>query len=146
MEIYPIRSSQSFQFRNNHKSNSRPEDLVQAARTHRGSEDISENDTAAADFSAISISEVRDLAQQYFLRGEIDQDTFSTLYGGLPMQAIDAAGRILDLSDITETTPFDFRGYYHDQLTIASSLGDPENARVLQAVIAFMDTNPSLQA
>lgn len=139
MEIYSIRSSQSFNFRNNNKSNAKSDDSAQPAKNTKAPAEFAELAANRPDFSSISISEVRALARQSFDQGKIDHATFSTLYEGLPMQAIDTNGSIIDLSGVTETTPFNFRDYYLSQLNIASSIGDPRTAEVLQSVLRFMN-------
>lgn len=139
MEIYSIRSSQSFNFRNNNKSNAKPDDSAQPAKNAKAPAGFSELAANGPDFSSISMSEVRALARQSFDQGKIDHDTFSTLYEGLPMQAIDTNGSIIDLSEVTDTTPFNFRDFYQSQLNIASTIGDPRAAQVLQSVLRFMN-------
>lgn len=80
------------------------------------------------------------IARNSFDQGKIDYDTFSALYEGLPMQAINANGQIIDLSEITDTTPFNFHDYYQTQLTIASTIGDARTAQILRSVVYFMDS------
>lgn len=140
MEIYSIRSSQSFQFRNNNKSNAKPEDSAQPAKEAKSPLEFAELANDRPDFASISMADMRMLARQSFDQGKIDHDTFSTLYEGLPMQAIDTNGVVLDLSGVTDTTPFNFRDFYQSQYQIASSIGDPRAAAVLQSVLRFMNS------
>jgi hypothetical protein len=55
------------------------------------------------------------------------------------MRTIDPSGNILDLSDVTDGTSFNFRDYYKDQLQIAMSIGDPETVKTLKSVVSFLD-------
>lgn len=140
MEILSIRSSQSFQFRKNQKSNSQPENYQTPARSEKHPAQFPDVDADKPDYNSISTAEIREIARKSYDNGEIDQDTYSALYEGLPMHAIDSSGQVIDLSSITETTPFDFKGYYRDQLEIAASIGDPRTRSILESVLAFLDS------
>lgn len=140
MEIYSIRSSHNLQFGNNQKGNSQPEVSAQPQKHSKVSFQINEQEAPNPDFAAISMAEIREIAQKSFDQGQIDHDTFSTLYQGLPMQAIDTSGQIIDLSEVTDTTPFNFLDFYQSQLQIASSIGDPRTAEILQSVVSFLNS------
>ena len=141
MEIYSIRSSQNLLFRNDQKGRSRPEDTAQPSKNTRPVFQVAEDDPQTVDFTAISVVQIREIARRSFDQGQIDHDTFSTLYEGLPTHTIDPAGRVIDLSEVTDTTPFDFKSYYQDQLRIASSIGDPRTASILQSVVSFLNAH-----
>lgn len=144
MEIYSIRPSQTFQFRDNQKGNSRPEIAPHPQKNRPVNFQAVEEDMTEPNFSAISMAEIREIALKSFDQGAIDHDTFSTLYEGLPMHAIDPTGQVIDLSGVSETTPFDYRGFYQEQLQIAASIGDPRTARVLESVVAFLNSSPAV--
>ncbi|MDQ0560802.1 hypothetical protein QO004_002591 [Rhizobium mesoamericanum] len=55
------------------------------------------------------------------------------------MRTIDPSGNILDLSDISDATSFNFRDYYKDQLQIATSIGDPQAVARLDSVVSFLN-------
>ncbi|MBB4065251.1 hypothetical protein [Gellertiella hungarica] len=141
MEIFSVRSSQSFQFRHNQKSHSRPEDSYLPAKHEKSVTSFPDGDAAAASPDPLSINQIREMARNGLDSGLIDQETFATLYEGLPMQAVDPSGQIIDLSGVTDTTPFDFTRYYREQLQVASSIGDPRTARILEAVVAFLNAS-----
>jgi hypothetical protein len=140
MEIYSIRSSPNPQFRNNNKSNSKPEDPAQLTRKTESVFEPAEADPGKPDFSSISAEEVRAIARNSFDLGQIDYDTFSAMYEGLPMQTIDANGAIIDLSDVADTTPFNFLDYFQTRLTVASTIGDARTAQILRSVVYFMNS------
>ncbi|MEK1891770.1 MAG: hypothetical protein AAAB20_00450 [Rhizobium sp.] len=142
MEILSVRSSPNFLFRrNSDNSNSynELEVIIGTAAKPSTAFQIDETDGDTPDFSAISASELRQYARQSFDAGAIDQDTFAAISEPLPMRTIDPAGNILDLSDITDATSFNFRDYYKDQLQIATSIGDPATVATLNSVVNFLD-------
>lgn len=140
MEIFSIRSSQSFQFRKRQDNPARPEAYTPAEKNVPQAAPFPDIGSDAPNYASISSAEIREIARRSFESGAIDHDTFSTLSEGLPMQAIDRQGQIVDLSDIGDTTPFDFRNYFEDQLAIAASLGDQRNRAILESVVAFLNS------
>jgi hypothetical protein len=65
--------------------------------------------------------------------------THITLSEELPTHAVDAQGQLMDLSQVTDETGFNFHDFYRNQLEIAMSLGDTSRASVLRAVMAFIE-------
>ncbi|KRB62765.1 hypothetical protein ASE04_00885 [Rhizobium sp. Root708] len=142
MEILSVRSSPYFLFKRNQDNSSYYNELEEQLGTKiKASSSFQIDDTNAEtpDFSAISASELRQYARQSFDAGTIDQDTFAAISEPLPMRTIDPSGNILDLSDVTDATTFNFRDYYKDQLQIANSIGDPETVARLNSVVSFLD-------
>ncbi len=140
MEIYSLRSIGNFLYKNENKGQ-----RDQASYSQTSS--IVGNDGAAEKFEevvtgygAITPRQLRERALHGFESGMIDQDTYRQLSAELPMQAIDQQGRIIDLSAVTDDTPFNFRDFYQDQLEIALNVGDHENVGVLRAAVNFLDT------
>ena len=83
--------------------------------------------------------ELRDQALTSFEAGLIDQDTYQLLASELPLEAIDVQGRVIDLSTVTDETPFDFGEYYRSQMTIAQTTGDDSSVERLKAAVAFFE-------
>jgi hypothetical protein len=79
------------------------------------------------------------LALENYQAGKIDQDTYITLSEELPTHAVDAQGQLVDLSQVTDETGFDFHDFYRNQLEIALSLGDAHRADILRSVVAFLE-------
>lgn len=92
----------------------------------------------SVNFSQITPRDLRQVALENYQAGNIDQDTYFTLSEDLPSHAVDPLGQVLDLSDVTDETGFDFKEYYSNQLEVASNLGDERRASILQSVLAFM--------
>ncbi|CAN7327713.1 hypothetical protein LJR030_003367 [Rhizobium sp. LjRoot30] len=82
--------------------------------------------------------DLREVARVGLEDGLIDQETFATISEGLPMQTIDVNGRIVDLSDVGDNTPFNFRDYYESQLDIAVSVGSGSSVEVLRSIMSFI--------
>ncbi|WP_040675484.1 hypothetical protein [Rhizobium grahamii] len=142
MEILSVRSSPNFLFRRNSDSSSHYSELdalFSTEQTPSAAFQVNETNADTPDFSAISANELRQYARQSFDAGAINQDTFATISEPLPMRTIDPSGNILDLSDVTDATSFNFRDYYKDQLQIAISIGDPETVARLDSVVSFLD-------
>lgn len=140
MEIYSVRSSQNFLYKNNSKNPKTPEIEIEKSIQNTVSFQVSDaKDDVDINFSAISPRELREIARANFDSGKIDLDTFATLSDGLPMHAIDARGNVIDLSSVTDSTSFDFQQYYENQLQIAISLGDAKAADVLKSVMTFLN-------
>jgi hypothetical protein len=54
------------------------------------------------------------------------------------MHAIDPLGNVIDLSNVTDGTSFNFLDYYRNQLQIAMSIGDPNEVQTLNSVVGFL--------
>ncbi len=87
---------------------------------------------------AMTPRQLRELAFESYQNGVISGETYALLSDELPMQTIDPEGGLVDLSAITDDTPFDFKDFYQSQLTIAKTLGDDGRALALQSVIDFL--------
>jgi hypothetical protein len=90
------------------------------------------------DYSAVSPRLLREVALQKYVAGQIPQDVYIALAQELPMEAVDSAGTVLDLSGVTDDTEFDFQSYFREQRDLASALGDGENALTFTSVLDFM--------
>lgn len=90
-------------------------------------------------FSSITPRDLRQLASTGYQSGSIDQETYMALMEDLPSHSVNVSGDLIDLSDITDATDFDFHGYYRSQLDVALSLGNDDRAAVLKSVIAFLE-------
>ncbi len=142
MEITSLRFSPNLSFRkysDNSQFNNTLTETFSASATAPSTFGIEEAAAAGLDFSAISAAELRSHARQNFDNGTLDQDTYAAISEPLPMRTIDPSGNILDLSDVTDATSFNFRDYYKDQLQIAMSIGDPETVKTLKSVVSFLD-------
>jgi hypothetical protein len=142
MEIFSVRSSQSLLFKNspnNAKSSKTSDNSIKTEPTPSAAFQIDDNTATGRDFTAISPSELRSYARQSYDTGTIDQDTFAAISEPLPMRAIDPVGNVIDLSDVTDGTSFNFRDYYKDQLQIAMSIGDPQSVDTLKSIVSFLD-------
>ena len=142
MEIQSLRSSPNFLFRQNSDNAKYSKDFsetIDPAASAIAAFHVEEPATGDLDFSAVSASDLRSYARQSYDSGAIDQDTYAALSEPLPMRTIDPSGNVLDLSDVTDGTSFNFRDYYKDQLQIAMSIGDPETVKTLKSVVSFLD-------
>jgi hypothetical protein len=105
----------------------------------RATFEVPESAPQTIDFTEISPKVLREVALGEFNAGNIDQDTYYALAQELPMQAVDSTGSILDLSTVTDDSPFDFKTYYHDQLQLALAVGDDDKASTLNSVLSFLE-------
>lgn len=146
MEIFSLRSSQSLLFKNNPNNNaksSKTADITIEPKpaAAQGSFQIEDSDKGQAlDFTAVSPGELRSYARQSYDNGLIDQNTFAAISEPLPMHAIDPLGNVIDLSNVTDGTSFNFLDYYRSQLQIAMSIGDPNDVQTLNSVVGFLDS------
>ncbi|MBO3762502.1 hypothetical protein [Ciceribacter sp. L1K22] len=83
--------------------------------------------------------ELKQIAQSGFESGLIELETYRQLAAQLPLEAVDARGQVVDLSTVTDDTPFDFAEYYRNQMAIARTLGDEESYDVLKAALTFLE-------
>jgi len=144
MEIFSLRSSQSLLFKNNPNNNaksSKTADITIEPKPTvvQGSFQIEDSDNGQPlDFTAVSPGELRSYARQGYDNGLIDQNTFAAISEPLPMHAIDPLGNVIDLSNVTDGTSFNFLDYYRNQLQIAMSIGDPNEVQTLNSVVGFL--------
>ncbi|MGK6313292.1 hypothetical protein [Neorhizobium sp. DT-125] len=140
MEITSLRWSANLLQRDNSRNNNKIEKpSLQEDRHGQITFQVPETDGSPVDFSAITPRDLRALALENYQAGKIDQETYITLSEELPNHAIDAQGQLIDLSQITDETGFDFHDYYRNQLDIAMSLGDARRTDVLRSVMAFLE-------
>lgn len=140
MEIYSLRSIASLLYKNENKSPREQMAQPPASSILRNNSFSEQFEEVVSAYKSITPRQLRERAQQSFEIGAIDQDTYRQLASELPMEAIDQQGRVLDLSSITEDTPFNFQDYYRNQLQIALNMGDRDTAGVLQAAVDFLES------
>jgi hypothetical protein len=142
MEINSLRFSPNLSFRK-HSDNSQFTSGVQqkfdAASGTLATFKVEDIAGSQPDFAAISAAELRNHARQSYDSGTLDQNAYAAISEPLPMRTIDPSGNILDLSDVTDGTSFNFRDYYKDQLQIAMSIGNPQTVETLKSVVSFLD-------
>lgn len=139
MEIYPLRYT-GHSLQKQPSRNPKDELFPNTARPELKAEhfsDLIEQATIRA--SALTHRELREVAQSSFEKGLIDMDTYQQLSAELPMETVDARGRVLDLSTVTEDTVFDFAEYYQNQMAIAQTLGDDDAYQSLKSALAFLE-------
>jgi hypothetical protein len=110
-----------------------------AQREDQATFHVPDEGSPGANFSSITPRDLRELALSSYHAGSIDQETYMTLAEHLPSHSVDAQGQVIDLSDITDETGFDFHDYYRNQLDLALSLGDGGRADTLKSVMAFLE-------
>lgn len=139
MEISSLRPVYFSNFRDHSRNEKPPEDPapVRVKPAPRAEDDMPP--AGDIDFAALSPRQLRETAQVSFEQGLLDEGSFFTLLEGLPDQAIDVSGKVMDLSGVGDDDPFDFRSYYESQLAVAQSLGDPVSGQLLASIVAFMD-------
>ncbi|WP_160012250.1 hypothetical protein [Rhizobium sp. 18055] len=142
MEITSLRFSPNLSFRK-HSDNSQftngLNETFDPAASALAAFKVDDIATGQPDFAAISASELRNHARQSLDSGALDQNTYAAISEPLPMHTIDPSGNVLDLSDVTDGTSFNFRDYYKDQLQIAMSIGNPQTVETLKSVVSFLD-------
>lgn len=137
MEIYSLRSSNNFLFRDNSR-NARSvgnTDFGETAKSDAGAG--FEETVKRIDFTRLSPRELREIAQEYYDAGKIGHDTWLELSSELPAQTLNAHGEVVDISDVTDDTDFDFLSYFSDRAEIASSVGTTDEAQKMQDVLSF---------
>lgn len=139
MEIYSLRSIGNFLHKNEGRNQREQAVPSHPSPSLRGEAFADHVEDAGSVFAAITPRQLRERAQDSYAGGVIDQETYSQLAAELPMQAIDPSGRVIDLSAVTDDTPFNFQDYYRDQLEIALNLGDLQSASVLRSVVTYLD-------
>jgi hypothetical protein len=139
MEISSLRWSTHFLQRENSRNAKIEKPSQQESRHGQITFQVPEAGDLPINFSAITPRDLRALALENYQAGKIDQDTYITLSEELPTHAVDAQGQLVDLSQVTDETGFDFHDFYRNQLEIAIALGDPRRADVLRSVMAFLE-------
>jgi len=138
VEISSLRWSTNF-LQRDHSRNKLEKAPTQETRSGQITFQVPDTDESPVNFSAITPRDLRAIALENYQAGRIDQDTYVTLSEDLPTHAVDAQGQVIDLSEVTDETGFDFHDYYRNQLEIAMSLGNASRASVLRSVIAFLE-------
>ncbi len=138
MEISSLRWSTNF-LQREHSRNKVEKASPQETRSGQIAFQVPDTDESSVNFSAITPRDLRAIALENYQAGRIDQDTYTTLSEELPTHAVDAQGQVIDLSEVTDETGFNFHDYYRNQLEIAMSLGDSDRAGVLRSVLAFLE-------
>ncbi|TCL72787.1 hypothetical protein [Rhizobium sp. BK251] len=143
MEIFSVRSSQNLLYKNNanNAKNAKTADFAIDSASGNSTTFQLEDVAGGPNFTSISPGQLRSYARQSLDSGIIDQDTFAALSEPLPMRAIDARGNLIDLSEVTDGTSFNFVDYFHNQLEIANSIGDSATISTLQSVVNFLNGN-----
>ncbi|MFK3778919.1 hypothetical protein [Agrobacterium sp. NPDC089420] len=137
MEIYSLRTSNNFLFRDNPR-NARSLESSDFSRTAKPDAAAGfEESVKRIDFSRISPRELREIAQEYYDAGKISQDIWFELSSELPAQTLNANGEIIDIADVTDDTDFDFLAYFSDRAEIARSIGTADEAEKMQDVLSF---------
>lgn len=138
MEINSLRSYYNYGFRNNTRTSRSSGIEIDTRDAISAASHATEQNASNLDFSSMTPRDLRDVARASLEEGAIDQETFSVLSEGLPMEAVDLSGRLIDLSHVTDDTPFDFRGYFESQLNLALSIGDNRLSDALRPAASFV--------
>jgi hypothetical protein len=139
MEIHSLRYTGSFLHKQASRNQKEQMPTASSANDVRADLFSEHLEQATARSNELTHRELREIAQSSFESGLIDLETYQQLASELPMEAVDAQGRLLDLSSITDDTPFDFAGYYRDQMLIARTLGDEDAFNVLKSAVDFLE-------
>ncbi|WP_117194982.1 hypothetical protein [Rhizobium terrae] len=139
MEISSLRWSTNLLQRENSRNSKIEKHPQQDARHGQFTFQVPETEESSVNFSAITPRDLRAIALENYQAGKIDQETYITLSEELPTHAVDAQGQLIDLSQVTDETGFNFHDYYRNQLEIAMSLGDTSRADVLRSVMTFLE-------
>ncbi|MFB9953187.1 hypothetical protein ACFFP0_30490 [Rhizobium puerariae] len=139
MEISSLRWSTHFLQREHSRNGKIEKPSQQEGRHGQINFQLPETGDAPINFSEITPRDLRALAWENYQAGKIDQDTYITLSEELPSHAVDAQGQLIDLSQVTDETGFNFHDDYRNQLEIAMSLGNTHRADILRSVMAFLE-------
>ncbi|NWJ23301.1 hypothetical protein [Rhizobium sp. RM] len=137
MEIYSLRSASSFFFREDSRNTRAVATPDFEQTTHNETTATFEDSVKRVDFTSLSPREVREFAQGCYDTGKISHDTWGELSSDLPMQTLNANGEVVDTSNVTDDTQFDFVGYFSDRLEIARSIGTVEETDKIENVLSF---------
>lgn len=137
MEIYSLRSSNNFLFRDNSRNAKSVGniDFGKAAPSDAGAG--FEETVKRIDFTRVSPRELREIAQEYYGTGKIGHDTWLELSSELPAQTLNANGEVIDIAEVTDDTDFDFLAYFSDRAEIARSIGTVDEVEKMQDVLSF---------
>ncbi|AXO68301.1 hypothetical protein AGRHK599_LOCUS2438 [Rhizobium rhizogenes] len=137
MEIYSLRSSNNFLFRDNSR-NARSVGSVDFGKAPKSDAGPGFEETVKRiDFTRVSPRELREIAREYYDMGKISQDTWLELSSELPTQTLNANGEVIDITEVTDDTDFDFVAYFSDRAEIARSIGTADEVEKMQDVLSF---------
>lgn len=136
--MYSLRASNNFLFRDNSR-NARPVDSTDFGKA-------AQSDTATGfeetinriDFTRVSPRELREIAREYYDAGKISHETWLELSSELPAQTLNANGDVIDITDVTDDTDFDFQTYFSHKTEIARSIGTADDIEKMQDVLFFL--------
>jgi hypothetical protein len=120
VEISSLRWSTNF-LQRDHSRNKVEKASPQETRSGQPAFQISDTEQPPVNFLAITPKDLRVIALENYKAGQIDQETFITLSQELPSHAVDSQGRVIDLSEITDETDFDFHDYYRSVVAFLES-------------------------
>ncbi|TQN58840.1 hypothetical protein FLX27_24715 [Agrobacterium tumefaciens] len=138
MEIYSLRASNNFLFRDNSR-NAKPVDSTDFGKAAQPDAATGFEETInRIDFTRVSPRELREIAREYYDAGKISHDTWLELSSELPAQTLNANGEVIDTADVTDDTDFDFVTYFSDRMEIARSIGTADEVEKMQDVLSFL--------
>lgn len=88
-------------------------------------------------FASMTPRRLREIASESFQRDEIDADTYRELSTELPLQSVDRNGNIMDLSNLTDDSHFDYAEYYRTQQSLAEMIGDMDMSESYSKILDF---------
>lgn len=138
MEIYGQGLSYNLLYRNNARGAPAMELPAQKRESAPATFTVQEDTGNKPDFTAITPRDMRDVALASYQSGQIGAEEYNELAAELPTHTVASTGEVLDLSEVTDDTSFDFIGYFNDRVAIARSVGDPQKAEILQSVVDFL--------
>lgn len=136
MEIYSLRASNNFLFRDNSR-NARPVDGTDFGKAAQPDAATGFEETInRIDFTRISPRELRKSHRNITRPGK--SATIPGLSSSeLPAQTLNANGEVIDTADVTDDTDFDFVTYFSDRMEIARSIGTADEVEKMQDVLSF---------
>ncbi|XHE12715.1 hypothetical protein PCC82_13140 [Agrobacterium deltaense] len=138
MEIYSLRASNNFLFRDNSR-NARPVDSTDFGKAAQPDTATGFEETInRIDFTRVSPRELREIAREYYDAGKISHETWLELSSELPAQTLNANGDVIDITDVTDDTDFDFQTYFSHKVEIARSIGTADDIEKMQDVLFFL--------
>lgn len=137
MEIYSLRASNNFLFRDNSR-NARSVGSADFGKTDKSDAGAGFEETVKRiDFTHISPRELREIAREYYDSGKISQNILVELSSELPAQTLTANGDVIDITDVTDDTDFDFIAYFSNRAEIARSIGTADELEKMQDILSF---------
>jgi hypothetical protein len=137
MEIYSLRSSNNFLFRDNSRNTKSVGSLDFGKAAPSDAATGFEETVERIDFTRVSPRQLREIAHEYYNTGKISHDTWLELSSELPAQTLNANGEVIDIADVTDDTDFDFVTYFSDRIEIARSIGTTDDVEKMQDILSF---------